>query len=192
MRRSTNQISYQHMNQVFPINTHDGKYSCEEEILNSGISQLLAMLSYHSRVFTLRVDLHLREYEPSNIRISKLMHRLVKWMKCHYKMQRVGYLWVREKESAKSQHYHLMLYLDGNKIRYPAKFNQWICDYWTLREQPKPPRIKNCYSMITRGDKLAIDESVKRMSYLAKSRCKGYRSHYTKDYSGSRIQLKKR
>ena len=187
MRHSTCESLYQFSDKTFPINTHDGKRLCRADILNSGIGQLLAMLSFHSRVLTIRVDLHMREYEASNIRISKFISKLRKWLACHYKMKRIGYLWVREKERAKSQHYHLILYLDGNKIRYPAKINHWIREYWTWQDQPKPPTIKNCYTMVHRDDKDSLDESVCRMSYLAKSRGKGDGGPNTKDYSSSRI-----
>ena len=187
MRHSTGKSLYQFSNKVFPINTHDSKYLCREDILDSGIGQLLAMLSFHSRVLTLRVDLHIREYEASNIRISKFISKLRKWLVCHYKMKRIGYLWVREQERAKSQHYHLILYLDGNKIRYPSKINKWVREYWTWHDQPKPPTIKNCYTMVHRDDKESLDESVYRMSYLAKKRGKGYGGPKTRDYSSSRI-----
>jgi hypothetical protein len=187
LRHSTSESLYQFSNKVFRINTHDGKYLCRADILNSGIGQLLAMLSFHSRVLTIRVDLHMREYEASNLRISKFIRKLRKWLKSNYKMQRLGYLWVREQERAKSQHYHLILYMDGNKIRYPAKVNKWIREYWTWQDQPKPPTIAKCYTMVHRDDKQALDESVYRMSYLAKSRGKGYGGHNSKDYSSSKI-----
>ena len=187
LRHSTGESLYQFSNKIFPINTHDGKYLCRADILNSGIGQLLAMLSFHSRVLTIRVDLHMREYEASNIRISKFISKLRKWLACHYKMKRIGYLWVREQERAKSQHYHLILYLDGNKIRYPSKINKWVREYWTWHDQPKPPTIKNCYTMVHRDDKESLDESVYRMSYLAKKRGKGYGGPKTRDYSSSRI-----
>jgi len=187
MRHSTSASVYQFSDKEFRINTHDGKYVCRADILNSGIGQLLAMLSFHSRVLTIRVDLHMREYEASNIRISKFINKLRKWLACHYKMKRIGYLWVREQERAKSQHYHLILYLDGNKIRYPSKINKWIREYWIWHDQPKPPTIKNCYTMVHRDDKESLDESVYRMSYLAKKRGKGYGGPKTRDYSSSRI-----
>ena len=187
MRHSTGKSLYQFSNKVFPINTHDGKYLCREDILDSGIGQLLAMLSFHSRVLTLRVDLHMQEYELSNVRVSKFIRKLRKWLKSNYKIQRLGYLWVREQERAKRQHYHLVLYLDGNKIRYPAKINHWIQNYWTWQDQPKPPTIKNCYIMVHRDDRKSLDKSVYRMSYLAKKRGKGYGGPKTRDYSSSRI-----
>ena len=186
-RCSTGKSFYQFDGEQYPINTHGGKYSCEEYILNSGIFQLLVMLSFHSRVLSIRVDLHLTEYEPTNERISKLTRKFVKKFKREYSMKRIAYQWVREQERAKSQHYHLVFYLDGNKIRHPAKVNEWIREYWQGQNQPKPPIIGRCYSMVKRGDKSSIDEAVYRMSYMAKSRGKGYRDHYTKDYSSSRL-----
>ena len=173
---------------MHPINTWSGKYSCEVQILDRGISQLKRMLEHHCKVLCIRVDLHLNQYEERNDRISRLMRKLRKWVKREFKMKRMGYLWVREKEKAKHQHYHLYLFLDGNKIQTSYKILAWITEEWTSQDQPKPPRIENPYLNIRRGDKQALDEVIERLSYLAKTRCKRYRKRYVKDYSTSRIK----
>ena len=105
-------------------------------------------------------------------------------------MKRLGYMWVREQEKAKSQHYHLALFLDGNKVQHPSKLLRWIKGRWTWYEQPKPPTIKRPFLMTKRQCKSSIDDAVYRISYLAKPRGKGYRNRYTKDYSTSRIKAK--
>jgi hypothetical protein len=63
---------------------------------------------------------------------------------------------------------------------------QHVDDRYNIIVNPEYTYNKN-NSMVKRGDKSSIDEAVYRMSYLAKSRSKGYRDHYTKDYSSSRL-----
>ena len=46
------------------------------------------------------------------------MDKLTKRLKRKYKLCRVGYIWVREQEKSKHQHYHLVLMIDGNKEQF--------------------------------------------------------------------------
>lgn len=59
--------------------------------------------------------------ESTNKRISSLIKSLRTHVQQYYSMPQMGYLWVREQEKAKHQHYHIILMLDGDKIRHPAK-----------------------------------------------------------------------
>ena len=47
-----------------------------------------------------------------------------------YEIIKIGYQWVREQERAKKQHYHVVLFLDGNKIQHPKKLNAIIKEMW--------------------------------------------------------------
>ena len=41
------------------------------------------------------------------------MNRLKQWIKRNYKTKDIGSQWVREMERAKTQHYHVALFIDG-------------------------------------------------------------------------------
>ncbi|WP_164837607.1 YagK/YfjJ domain-containing protein [Salinivibrio costicola] len=46
----------------------------------------------------------------------------------------IGYLWVREHERAKQQHYHCVLFLDGSKVNHFHTIQTTIDDYWAAFE----------------------------------------------------------
>src|SRR5690606_22167865 len=115
-------------------------------------SQMDAFLSHHARMLFLRLDIRQYVYSENNKPVSNLMRKLKKWLTRRYEMNRIGYLWVRELEKAKHQHYHLVLMLDGHAIRHPAKVIakiESIVDGWGW---PKPYTPKNCYYLVHRTD----------------------------------------
>ena len=76
------------------------------DILKPLIDICETFLLRYCRVHIFRFDLHLRQYTDDNRIISILQRRLFKRIKVSYKMKNVGFVWVREQEKAKSQHYH--------------------------------------------------------------------------------------
>lgn len=188
VRRLTNASKITMDGNELCINTKQGDYYCYREILDRSYEQLSAMLSYHSKILVVRLDFHLDEYSQDNSLISKIIKKLRKHLCDKYGMKRFGYIWVREQERSKSQHYHLALILNGNKIRVPTKLIHWIEDRWCHYGTCYTPQ--NCYSMIKRGDDVKFKESFERISYLAKTRGKGYLALGSNNYSASRIGLK--
>lgn len=173
------------------VNNGEGKYGCYKAILEQIHSQLTAMQSFHSKVMVLRIDLHVDQYTADNLVLSRFLEKVKRRLTEHYKAKRVGYIWVREMEKAKKQHYHLALFIDGNKIQHPAKLIHWIEERWQSRGQPKPYTPQNCFYTLRRNDGRGFDAAFKRLSYLAKIRGKGYRNESVNDYSASRIKPKK-
>jgi len=162
-----------------------GKQGIYVEIMNRLIEQLLNTIKIHKRVLVYRFDLHINYYEDDNHRLSKFMKRLKTHLQRNYRMDKVGYAWVRELEKSKEQHYHLVLFLDGNKIRHPAKLKNTIQDMWLMNGHM--PTIKNPYYYLDKNNlNTELDEAIYRISYLAKVRGKGYRSQQAKDYGASR------
>ena len=96
---------------------------------------------------------------------------------------------MREVERAKVQHYHLVLFLDGDKIRYPNKLTKHIKETWS--DNGYMPTIKNPYYFLDKHNhKEMRGEAINRISYLAKTRGKRYREPQTKDYGASRLGLR--
>ena len=81
-----------------------------------------ATLNTHSKVFIHRFDIRVSQYSDDNTVFSGLIRRLKK----------VSYFWIREQERSKNQHYHVLLMLDGQKVRHPYQINQWINHYSEL------------------------------------------------------------
>ena len=167
------------------------RLGCFKEILISIKRQLDAMLSHHSRVLVLRIDLHVHDYTETNAQVSNFLRKLKKKLVAKYKLTRVGHIWVREIETAKHQHYHLALMLDGHKVNHPKNVITLIEEIWEGWDFPKPYTPSNCYKNLHRNDTESYQEVFYRLSYLAKQRGKGYKSKTANDYSSSRIRMKK-
>lgn len=174
-------------NEKIEINNNQNK-GVYLEIINRLIQQLDISYSLHKRVLVVRIDLHLEQYTPKNEVISKFINQIKQWISRNYKMKNIGYGWVRELEKAKSQHYHLVLFLDGNRIRYPNKLLRKIKEVWA--KNGHVPTIKHPYYFINKKNyKDERNKVINRISYLAKIRGKRYRAPQTKDYQTSRLSL---
>ena len=155
-------------------------------ILRPILSQFNDMLVKHSKVFVYRFDIRVACYTEDNKIISDLVRRLKKRIKVHYRTADMSYCWVREQERSKHQHYHLVFLLYGRKVRYPYKLNKWIAAYSEFFDL-KPHWAG--YHNVRRDQadyEVKAQEACYHISYLAKSRGKGYRSAYTQDFGTSR------
>tara|TARA_R110000751_G_scaffold261004_2_gene360380 strand:+ start:11 stop:613 length:603 start_codon:yes stop_codon:yes gene_type:complete len=167
----------------------NNKQGCFVEILDRVKSQMDAMLSHHCQILVIRLDLRMYEYHENNEMLSRFVRKVRKKLKAKYSFARVGFVWVREMEKAKHQHYHFALLLDANKVRYPVKILTICSTIWENWGQ-SPYTPKNCYYHIKRGDSAAYQSAFKRLSYLAKERGKGYKGKTANDYGNSRIKPK--
>jgi len=162
-----------------------GVYSA---MLKKMIGQLEAMLSYHSKINVIRFDLKQNVYTDKNTQITTFNRRLFKWLKRHYKLKRIGFIWCREQEKAKQQHYHYVLILDGHKVEKAGLIANKVKTIWSeISGSYWLP--KNCYYNLKRNDYKETQSAIFRISYLAKARGKTDRPPQTKDYGTSRIKL---
>ncbi|WP_025740028.1 YagK/YfjJ domain-containing protein [Salinivibrio socompensis] len=116
------------------VNTGPGLSPLYTDILQCLVGQLEAMESHYARVFCFRFDLHLTAYTDDNATVSRLLSLVVQALKRYYKTPNIGYLWVREHEKAKQQHYHCVLFLDGSKVNHFHTIQTTIDDYWAAFE----------------------------------------------------------
>jgi hypothetical protein len=160
------------------------------EILKPLIKQFEIACQKWGRVFTLRFDLHQHVSTGDNKRITAFRKRLFAKLKYQYSFKEIGFCWVRERERAKAQHYHFVLFLDGSLVRHSSKINRMIKDAWDDGTGTyHVPVIKRPYYFGS-GEQIRTDV-IYRCSYLAKPRGKGYRDKQAKDYQCSRMKLKK-
>jgi urease gamma subunit len=153
------------------------------------INQVDTMLSHHSKIHIIRFDLRVYEYTENNAMITVFNRRLHKWLKRNYNLKRIGFIWCRELETAKQQHYHYALMIDGHKVNYPYDVTNKVKEIWQQLDGSEyfPD---NCYYNIKRNDYESIQGAIWRLSYLAKARGKGYKLDQTKNYAVSRIKPK--
>ncbi|MDX2370700.1 MAG: inovirus-type Gp2 protein [Colwellia sp.] len=161
--------------------------------------QLAAMLSHHNKVLVIRFDLSVSIYTNANDNIKKLNNSIREWLRRKYSIKRIAYVWVREYETAKRQHYHIVMILDANKV-----ISSWdLMDYASKRWSYLTEVFLEDGAVIDAGrlwhikDKILIrGDEIKRvkigywLSYLAKARGKGYKANHAKDYGASKIKAK--
>ncbi|MFZ1388146.1 MAG: inovirus-type Gp2 protein [Thiolinea sp.] len=167
-----------------------GKQGVFSKIMHRLTEELSASIDLWGRVFALRFDLHHKDiYRENNQWLSQFFKNLKRRLEREYGMATIGYLWVREQEKAKAQHYHVVLFLDGNKIRHSSKINTIISDTW------KAVNPSNHVAMPEKpfyfiDNEETLTNAIERISYLAKVRGKGYRNRQVKDFYGSSLYKK--
>jgi hypothetical protein len=150
------------------------------------INQLNAMTKQYSRVLVIRFDLHVEEHTDNNEQLSKFTKLLFNRLRVKYKLNDIGYAWCREHERSKQQHYHMAIFIEGRKIRTPFSLWEMIQDAWWFVRGGHMTMIP--YRMVKRDDFQSRQDAIYHLSYLAKTRGKGYRPDQTKDYSNSRLK----
>ena len=151
------------------------------------IEQLEICLDKWKRVLVVRFDLHTAFYSGDNKRVTRFMDNLKRRLNRKYGMFEVGYVWAREQEKSKKQHYHFALFLDGDRVRHSKTILEIVNSTWkAVQHKNHVPVIPRPYHFINSPESKA--DAIYRISYLAKTRGKGYRDNpQTKDYSTSRL-----
>ncbi|HHQ4618817.1 TPA: YagK/YfjJ domain-containing protein [Aeromonas veronii] len=177
----THQCVYRYQGIEYPINTTpaSGGYT---KPLSEMIRRIVEAVRRYRRVLFVRLDLSMGEGEATSERLSAFLKQAGRYVTREHGT-RLEYVWCREQEKAKRQHYHLALLIDGDKLRHPARLYEALAELW----QRKGGRLsipENGYLMT---DSHNITEAVYRISYLAKERGKGYRPDGVRDFGYSRI-----
>jgi hypothetical protein len=180
--------TFTHNGKTYRVNsTKSGLYA---EILKPIIEQFEIGLAKWRRVFVLRFDLHTHIFTNDNARITVFRKRLFQKLKRYYGFKEIGSCWVREQERAKSQHYHCVLFLDGNLIRHSSMISEMVRAAWDDGTGNQTmPYIKHPFHFVDREG--ILQDAIYRVSYLAKPRGKGYRPAQTKDFQCSRMKESK-
>jgi hypothetical protein len=179
----TTKEHYQFGGYTFAINSR--KSGCYTQILNTLVTQTLAMQSIYKRVLFMRFDLNQGSFTPDNKRITTMLKRLRKRLIHRYGNTKFGYVWVREECKTKKQHYHFVFMMDGDLVRYPSNIHDQVRKVWT--DMGGTFHFAN-HHYINNDEKLR--EAIKHGSYLAKTRSKGNRPDQTKDTGSSRLKIK--
>ena len=177
----THQPVYCYQGKDYPINTKVAS-GCYTQPLREIIQRIVEAVARYRRVLFVRLDLSMGEEAATSERLSAFLKLASRYVRREYQT-RLEYVWCRELETAKHQHYHLALFIDGDKLRHPARLYEELAEIW----QRKGGRLsipENGYLMT---DDHNITEVVKRVSYLTKERGKGYRPNGARDFGYSRL-----
>ena len=157
-------------------------------IIEKIVEQLDICLDIHKRVLVVRFDLSLDEYSGDNRTISTFINRQKQRMLKTYGVKNIGHAWKRERETSKAQHYHVALFINGNKIQHPSKLLRQIKAKWFKHGRCWIP--DECFYYLDKSKsnfKQMWGEAIYRLSYLAKTRGTGYKDIQAKNYSVSRL-----
>ena len=157
-------------------------------IIEKIVEQLDICLDLHKRVLVVRFDLSLDEYSGDNQTISTFINRQKQRMFKTYRVKNIGHAWKREQETSKAQHYHVALFIDGNKIQHPSKLLRQIKAKWFKHGRCWIP--DDCFYYLDESKtnfKQTRGEAIYRLSYLGKTRGTGYKDVQAKNYSVSRL-----
>ncbi len=173
-----------------PINA-DKDYLCVDKYLSKLAEQMARSLEYHSRIVLARFDLTAFERVEDNQPIEELIRRIKIWLNREYRMKNVGHFWVRENSEERGLHWHVLIMLDGNKVRSNFTLNEFVRSYWTYRDigNFSYPR-KHSYYQIERNDSQAFADGFYHASYLTKERSKGVKARHVCQFGASKLRAK--
>jgi hypothetical protein len=181
----------------YPILTwHKGKkHDNKKDILFNLFSRLEAIQYRYGHVMVIRFDLHQKGagYTPDSENLRTFWKNLSRRLKRKYKNTRFHYVWARELETSKSQHYHCVLYMDGTTVKKRKAVIEMAREAWAkVCKGNSLPRESVSHHLITdkEGNDKAQEakaEVLKHASYLAKVNGKGIRDPQAKDHNASRL-----
>lgn len=172
----------------FPVNS-DKDFLCYEALLEILAGQFKSALEHHSRLVVARFDLTSFDLLENNKRVEELLRRLKQWLFRRYRMHNVAHFWVREACREKGLHWHVVVFLDGNKVRNNFVLNNFVKEWWGVRDYglfSYPPQ--KSYHRVERDDMQSIQECFYHASYLAKERSKEYLGSKSCFYGASRLR----
>lgn len=181
----SNNNHYAYGGEYYEVNTGGGKYEVYPTILDG----IIERLKIHNRAFVIRFDLHQKDHrtETSEM-VTKFIDRLRKRLRTLYSdLGAIHYVWTREHEKAKAQHYHVALMLNYDKVNNAFKIGKLIRKIWeSIREGNTVHLVSSETHEVI--DRQSFADAVYHLSYLAKVRGKGYRPPQAKDYGASQIK----
>lgn len=136
-----------------------------------------------SKMLAIRIELHLKQWTATNAPVSEFFQKLRRQLIKHYGKIYHRYIWVREQNQAKAQHYHVVLLVDGQYVKHPSVLKEIACRIWTSGYLCL---AKNPFYRIHRDQEGRFSALVYRLSYLAKAETKGIRPTKVNDYGCNR------
>lgn len=161
------------------------------EVLTKSFELVDTMLSYYSKVTAVLIQLHQVQATADNKSLTLMIRRLKDVLKKHYQCE-VGYLWVREQNKAESQHYHMIVMLNGHKCQQSKLIDIATQIAWqNLHPDNFSFRVRNRIYRIKRNKDDHESRALRmRLSYMAKKEGKNHFKSYTNVYRYSLLKEK--
>ena len=167
------------------------KSGIKKEILEQSFKQLDIMMSYYSKVTIILLQLHPDQFTADNDVMTRFLVFFKKRLEKKYK-SKIGFIWVREQNTAEAQHYHLAVMINGHKCNNSYTVNEICKEIW---EGPMDTnfsyQVKNRIYCIKQylNDNSELRAVRMRLSYMAKNETKDF-TKYTKSFGSSRLRKK--
>lgn len=172
-----------HRGEIIPVNAEgSGVYTAT---VKKSFEQFDMGLDKWKRQIMVIAQLHLGYSQPTNKVMTLLLKRLRYCFAKELDINEFGYHWCRESERGKGAHYHLFLWLDGDKYRTSHAISPIIKEAWeslggSIGSTRRPYHFVN--------DDQSRKGALYHLSYLSKGRGKGNRQPQTKDHGMSRMK----
>ncbi|MCG1034431.1 inovirus-type Gp2 protein [Bacillus amyloliquefaciens] len=160
---------YFHNDVLWPVlpEEHD-----QDPAIMKKLFSVVEQVSAKSRFLAVRYDMHVLDYSADNRILDNFHMLLFKKLAQVYPKSFVSYAWVRERASIDPHHYHYLLMMDGNYIRYPNKLLAIVDDCWKQAGGNYVGWANNCYYFVTANDIETYTNLMIRVSYMGKRRTK--------------------
>ena len=136
------------------------------------------------RQLFMRFDLRPGATSKTNEAMTILLKR-VRYQFSKLGITEFGYLWCREMGDGDREHYHLVIWVDGDKYRTSHTLTPIVKTSWeNIGGEFKSIRTR--YHFV--DDELKRLKTLHWLSYLCKGKGKGIREAQTKDYGMSRLK----
>jgi hypothetical protein len=172
-----------HRGKPVPVNAQgSGVYTAT---VKKSFEQFDRGLDRWGRQLVIFCQLGLGYSRPTNDVMTRLLKRLRHHFDCALGIGEFGYHWCRELERGKGAHYHLALWLDGDKYRTSHSISPIVQEAWEALGGFFYS-VRTPYHYV--DDEQSRLDTLYRLSYLSKSRGKGNRPPQTKDHGMSRLR----
>lgn len=173
-----------HRGEKVPINNKPGDSGIYTCMVKKCFEQFDLGLDRWKRQLFMRFDLRPGTKSATNEVISRLLKR-VRYEFGLLGITEFGYVWCREQGRGEKEHYHLAIWLDGDKFRASNSLTPIVQKSWE-NIGGEFVSLKRTYLFVD-DDKTRL-EALYWLSYLCKGRDKGKKEAQTKDYGMSRLK----
>ncbi len=172
-----------HRGENVPVNAKgSGVYTAT---VKKSFEQFDRGLDKWGRQLVVFAQLHRDHSQPTNEIVTILLKRIKYHFSVELGIDEFGYHWCRELERGKGAHYHLVIWLDGDKYRASNRITPIIETAWENLGGTVASLRKHYHYVDNETTRL---ETLYRLSYLSKGRGKGDRPPQTKDHGMSRLK----
>lgn len=143
------------------------------KILNRLFNVTHQTFSKTTRIFAIRFDLRVKQFTEDN-KVLNIFHKSLTYnLTKKYPKSFINYIWVREQNSSENQHYHYVLMMNANYIRYSQSLIDIIVASWSNTQQGGSVYIpENPWYLIPKDNINKYADFMYRISYLGKKNTK--------------------